>query len=105
MTLVRSFVSPEELHPSRVVTYEEVGALNLLFSAAAAETHLTNRLEPVHEVQTKAFREVVSQALLDGLRAKLGNASLLDRPILHRSQLLFAIRLVATHGDAVGGNK
>src|SRR5262249_52841492 len=51
------------------------------------------------------FREVVSERLLQDLKARLGNASLLDRPILHRSQILFAIRLVATHGDDAAGNK
>jgi hypothetical protein len=47
---------------------------------------------------------VVSESLLSDLKAKFRDASLLDRPILHRSQMLFLIRLVATHGNPDGGN-
>ncbi len=120
MAITRAFISPEELYPERQVTYDAAATLaaslnraeslhflaflNLLLSSATTETELTNRIEPVHEVQTWLFREVVSETLLRDLKAKFRDASLLDRPILHRTQLLFALRLVATHGDAVGGN-
>jgi hypothetical protein len=116
----RTFISPDELYPGRVVTYDEVralastlnrdealhflGFLNLLLSSATAETHLTHNLEPMRDVQHWLFREIVGQTLLEDLKAKFRNASLLERPILFRSQLLFAIRLVATHGAATGGN-
>jgi len=118
--IARAFISPDEVYPGRVVTYAELAAmaatlnrvealkflgfLNLLLSSATAETHLTNRIEPVHEVQTRLFREVVSATLLTDLKATFRDASLLDRPVLHRSQLLFVIRLIATHGHGNGGN-
>lgn len=120
MPISRVFISPDEVYPGRLVAYDEVvaaaarlnrsealhflGYLNLLLSSATTETELTGRIEPVHEVQTYVFREVVSEQLLADLKAKFGNASLLDRPILHRSQTLFAIRVVATHGGPNGGN-
>jgi hypothetical protein len=116
----RAFISPAELYPGRSVTYAEVATLastlnraealhflaflNLLLSAALTETKLKADVGPVRDVQTWLFREVVSEKLLADLKAKFRDASLLDRPILHRSQLLFAIRLVATHGQAEGGN-
>jgi hypothetical protein len=118
---IRAFISPEELYPGRVVEYDELAALaatlnrhetlhflgflNLLLSCATTEAHLTNQLEPVRDVQHWLFREVVSERLLHDLKAKFRNASLLDRPILHRTQMMFAIRLVATHGDPDAGNR
>lgn len=51
------------------------------------------------------FREVVSDRLLADLKAHFRDASLLDRPILHRTQILFAIRVVATHGNEGAGNR
>lgn len=120
MPVVRAFISPEEVYPGREVTYAEVSAiaatlnraealrflgfLNLLMSAAVAETHLSGNVQPIHDIQTYLFREVVSESLLADLKRAFGNASLLERPILHRTQLLFAIRLVATHGLAEDGN-
>ena len=66
--IVRAFILPDEVYPGRVVTYAELAALaatlnrvealkflgflNLLLSSATAETHLTNRVPPVHDVQT-----------------------------------------------------
>jgi hypothetical protein len=118
--LIRAFISPDEVYPGREVTYDEVatvagtlnrtealrflGYLNLLLSSAATESHLKNDLKPVHEVQTWLFREIVGAELLKDLKARFRDASLLDRPVLHRAQLMFAIRLVATHGMADGGN-
>jgi hypothetical protein len=118
--ILRVFIGPDQLYPGHVVTYADVvtlaarlnrrealeflGYLNLLISSAATETHLTDRLEPVRDVQTWVFREVVGARLLADLKAKFGHASLLDRPILHRTQILLAIRLVATHGDSRAGN-
>ena len=118
--IVRTFISPEEVYPGRVVTYDELsgiamgvnrshaleflGFLNLLLSSATLETELTNRIKPVRDVQMWLIREVVSRELLATLQSKFGNASLLDRPLLHRTQLLFVTRLIATHGKADGGN-
>lgn len=118
---MRTFISPEEVYPGRKVEYDEIvrlaaslnrdealhflAFLNLLLSAATAESELTNKLEPVRDVQHWVFREVVSEPLLADLKAKFRNASLLDRPILHRTQMLFAIRVVATHGLRQGGNR
>ncbi len=120
MPVVRSFISPEEVYPGRQVTYGDVcaiaatlnrteglkflGFLNLLMSAATTETHLKHDIQPVHDIQTFLFREVVSETLLADLKRTFRDASLLDRPILHRTQLLFAIRLVATHGLENDGN-
>jgi hypothetical protein len=119
--MMRTYISPNEIYAGRTVEYDEVsrlaallnrdealhflGFLNLLLSAATAETELTAKLEPVREVQHWLFREIVSERLLADLKAKFFNASLLDRPLLHRTQLLFAIRLVATHGAGDGGNR
>jgi hypothetical protein len=119
--LVRSFISPEEVYPGRVVTYEDVvalagslnrdealhflGFLNLVLSSATIESHLSGKLEPLRDVQHWLFREVVSERLLADLQARFRDASLLDRPILHRTQILFAIRVVATHGSAGAGNR
>jgi hypothetical protein len=80
MAITRAFISPEELYPDLPVTYDAIAALaaalnraealhflaylNLLLSSATTETELTNRIEPVHEVQTWVFREVVSESLL-----------------------------------------
>jgi hypothetical protein len=118
---MRTFISPEELYVGRSVAYDEIARLaaslnrdealhflaflNLLLSAATVETELTGQLEPIRDVQHWVFREVVSEQLLADLKAKFRNASLLDRPILHRTQMLFAVRLVATHGLAEGGNR
>ena len=100
--IVRAFISPEEVYPGRVVSYEELsniasginrtkalellGFLNLLLSSATLETALTLRTEPIRDVQGWLFREVVSSELLAVLQSKFRNASLLDRPILHRTQ-------------------
>ncbi len=116
----RAFISPAEVYPGRIVAYADVAALastlnraealhflaflNLLLSAALTETKLKADVGPVRDVQTWLLREIVSERLLADLKAKFRDASLLDRPILHRSQLLFAIRLVATHGQPEGGN-
>jgi hypothetical protein len=118
---MRTFISPEELYPGRSVAYDEIARLaatlnrdealhflaflNLLLSAATVETELTGQVEPIRDVQHWVFREVVSEQLLADLKAKFRNASLLDRPILHRTQMLFAVRLVATHGLAEGDNR
>lgn len=119
--VLRTFVSPEEVYPGRSVSYEELvriasginrtegvkylGVLNLLLSAATTETHFTNRLEPVRDVQTHILRNVLSATLLRDLQSTFKRESLLDRPLLHRTQLMFAIRLVATHGLEDGGNR
>jgi hypothetical protein len=118
--ILRTFITPDEVYPDRAVTYADVATLaatlnraeslhflaflNLLLSAALTETNLKGDLEPIRDVQTWLFQEVVGTQLLADLKAKFRNASLLDRPILHRSQLLFAIRIVATHGQSSGGN-
>jgi hypothetical protein len=118
--IVRAFISPEEIDPGRTVEYAELAAiastldrdealhflgfLNLLLSSATIETDFTNNLDPVRDVQTWLIREVISAKLLARLQAKFGAASLLDRPLLHRTQLLFVTRLVATHGRVDGGN-
>ena len=120
MPTFRIFISPEELIPGRIVTYDEVAAvaanlnrsealhflgfLNLLLSSATAEAELTGTVEPLRDVQTYVFREVVSADLLRRLKDRFASASLMDRPILHRTQMLLAIRLVATHGQTEGGN-
>ena len=120
MPVIRAFISPDEIEPGRKVTFEELSAiaatlnrgqaleflafLNLLLSSALVESSLTNKLEPVRDVQDWLFREVTSPRLLAALQARFRHASLLDRPILHRTQLLFAIRLVATFGVEEGGN-
>jgi len=120
MMHTRAFISPEEVYPGYAVTYADLtalatglnraealkflGFLNLLVSSATTEAHLTKRTEPLHEVQTYVFGQVVGAKLLEDMKATFRSAHLLDRPILHRSQLLFAIRLVATHGNADGGN-
>ena len=82
-----------------------LGFVNLVLSCATAESHLTKQLEPARDVQHWLFREVVSANLLAELKARFRDAFLLDRPILHRTQVLFAIRLVATHGSPDGGNR
>ena len=121
MPTFRIFISPEELIPGRIVTYDEVAAvaanlnraealhflgfLNLLLSSATAEAELTGTVEPLRDVQTYVFREVVSADLLRRLKERFASASLMDRPILHRTQMLLAIRLVATHGQTEGGNR
>ncbi len=118
---MRTFISPEEVYAGRRVEYDEIvrlaaslnrdealhflAFLNLLLSAATTESELTNKLEPVRDVQHWVFREVVSERLLTDLKAKFRNASLLDRPILHRTQMLFALRVVATHGLPDDGNR
>ena len=121
MPTLRIFISPEELIPGRIVTYDEVAAvaaslnrsealhflgfLNLLLSSATTEAELTGTVEPLRDVQTYVFREVVSADLLRRLKNNFASASLMNRPIVHRTQMLFAIRLVATHGQAEGGNR
>jgi hypothetical protein len=118
--IAQAFISPEEIYPDRVVSYEEVaylarqlnrnealkflGFVNLIVSSAATQTHLTNNTDPLRDVQTALLREILGAQLLGDLKAKFADASLLDRPILHRTQILFAIRLVATHSDPQGGN-
>ena len=110
--IVRAFISPEEIVPGRRVEYAELtaiaatlnrdealqflGFLSLLLSSATIESDLTLKIEPVRDVQHWLIREVISAELLASLQAKLGAASLLDRPLLHRTQLLFVTRLVAT---------
>ena len=119
--IIRAFISPEEIVPGRTVDYSELSALastlnrdealhflgflNLLLSSATIETDFTNKIEPVRDVQTWLIREVISAELLRSLQAKLGAESLLDRPLLHRTQLLFVTRLVATWGRVDGGNQ
>jgi hypothetical protein len=119
--IIRAFISPEEIVPGRTVDYGELSALastlnrnealhflgflNLLLSSATIETDFTNKIEPVRDVQTWLIREVISAKLLSSLQAKLRGESLLDRPLLHRTQLLFVTRLVATWGRPDGGNQ
>lgn len=119
-TVERTFVSPEEVYPGRTVSYGDLaglarslnraaalrflGFVNLLLSVATVETHLTNRTDPVRDVQTWVLRNVLSATLLRDLQETFGTTSLLHRPLLHRTQVLFAIRLVATHGTTEGGN-
>lgn len=119
--ILRSFISPEEIVPGRTVDYAELSALastlnrdealgllgflNLLLSSATIETKVTNRIEPVRDVQTWLIRELISAELLRSLQEKLGAESLLARPLLHRTQLLFVTRLVATWGRVEGGNR
>jgi hypothetical protein len=66
--IIRAFISPEEIVPSRTVDYAELSALastlnrdealhflgflNLLLSSALIETDFTNKIEPVRDVQT-----------------------------------------------------
>lgn len=115
----RAFVSPEEVSPGRVVTYEELapiaatvnrgegikflGFLNLLLSSAGLEADLAGS-NPERDVQTWLIGNVISQELRSLLQSTLGAADFLDRPFLHRTQVLFVTRLVATHGQVVGGN-
>ena len=96
MPTFRIFISPEELIPGRIVTYDEVAAvaanlnrsealhffgfLNLLLSTATAEAELTGTVEPLRDVQTYVFREVVSADLLRRLKERFASASLMDRP-------------------------
>jgi hypothetical protein len=118
--VTRAWVSPEEVYPGRNITYADLSAfagqlnksealkflgfLNLVLSAATTETRLTNRLEPVRDVQIWVLQQIVSTTLAEDLKRTFPSESLLDRPILHRTQLMFAIRLVATHGLDAGGN-
>ena len=97
MAISRAFISPEELYPGRRVTYDDVvavattlnrtealhflGFLNRLLSSATTETRLSGKIEPVHEVQTYVFREVVSEGLLKDLKAQFKNASLLANSV------------------------
>lgn len=117
--LLRTFISPEEVFPGRVVTYGELSALattinrteglkflgflNLLLSSAALEADLVGP-EPARDVQAWLIGNVISRELLSVLQSKMRDASFLDRPFLHRTQVLFVARLVATHGQATGGN-
>lgn len=119
--IIRAFISPEEIVPGRRVEYAELSALastlnrdealhflgflNLLLSSATIEADFTLKIEPVRDVQHWLIREVISAELLASLQARLGAASMLDRPLLHRTQLLFVTRLVATFGRAEGGNR
>jgi hypothetical protein len=70
--IIRAFISPEEIVPSRTVDYAELSALastlnrdealhflgflNLLLSSALIETDFTNKIEPVRDVQTCSRR-------------------------------------------------
>jgi hypothetical protein len=118
--ILRSFISPDQLYPGRIVSYDDVVAiaatlnraeaihflafLNLLLSAATTEARRRHSVAPLREVQHFLFREIVSESLLRDLHARFGEDDLLDRPILFRGQLLFAIRVVATHASEHGGN-
>jgi hypothetical protein len=66
--ILRSFISPVEVHANRLVKYADVAALaaplnraepphllaflNLLLSAALTETSLKGNLEPIRDLQT-----------------------------------------------------
>src|SRR5437588_7947548 len=96
----RTFISPDELYPGRVITYTDVATLaatlnrteclkflaymNLVLSNATTAAKLANDLAPVRDVQHWLFREMVGAQLLRDLKEKFHDASLLNRPLLHR---------------------
>jgi hypothetical protein len=119
--IFRTFISLKELEPGRTVTYDELARsaesfnrsaalemlalMNLAISSATAEARMQKRVQPVVEVQRSLLLEVVSERRQAQLRSKFGDDFLLDYPLFHRTQLLFAVRIVATHAQATGGNE
>ena len=118
MAQVGSFVSLDELGYPRASVREVVqmarrvnrdaglvvlGMFNLVQSMATAEGVLTGRFDARVEAQERLLAQSLSARRLLELRDKLGAASLLDRPLLHRAQLLVTIKLIARYGRPVGG--
>jgi hypothetical protein len=82
-----------------------LGMFNLVQSVATINGRLTGDLSSRVRVQEWSLSQCISARRLRELRDKLGNASLLDQQLLHRTELLVALKLVAKYGDSTGGIK
>ena len=76
------------------------------FNSYLSLTHLSNDRETISRVQRQLSIEVLSPARLGEIDARFADQELYKKWILlHRAQLLAAIKLVARHGRREGGNR
>lgn len=80
-----------------------IGMFNLVQSIATINGRLTGDLSARVRVQEWSLSQCISARRLRELRDKLGNASLLDQQLIHRTELLVALKLVAKYGDTTRG--
>lgn len=78
---------------------------NLLLAVASIQSYQNNDLGIRRFAQEKIISHIISAKRLGEIRKKVGNADLVDRILAHRSMLMAALRLVAVHARAEGGNK
>ncbi len=76
---------------------------NLVQSVAAINAELTGNVQSRVRAQEKLISLAISDRRLRELKDKLGNTSLLDQILLHRAQLLLAMKLVARFGSSSRG--
>jgi hypothetical protein len=82
-----------------------LGTYNLALSLSALRERMDGGKGERLAAQQALLRNSISELRLRELKAKLGNADLVHRPIFHRAQLLSMIKLVARYGDPAGGNR
>ena len=78
---------------------------NLFLAVSSIQAYQQQDIGVRRWAQEKLISNSISQTRLDELKAKLGNADLADRILVHRSLVLAALKLVAVHAQPEGGNK
>ncbi len=90
---------------NRDAAFIVLAQFNLFLSVASIQSYQNNDVNIRRFAQEKIISNIISARRLEEIRQKVGNADLIDRILVHRSLVMAALRLVAGHARADGGNK
>jgi hypothetical protein len=90
---------------NRNAAFIVLAQFNLFLAVASIQSFQNNDLRIRRFAQEKIISNIISARRLEEVRQKVGNADLIDRILVHRSLVMAALRLVAAHAQAEGGNK
>jgi hypothetical protein len=90
---------------NREAAFIVLAQANLFLAVASIQSFQKSDLMIRRFAQERVIANFISAKRLEEIRQKVGNADLIDRILVHRSLAMAALRLVAMHGQAEGGNK
>jgi hypothetical protein len=90
---------------NREAAFIVLAQANLFLAVASIQSYQKGDLMIRRFAQERVIANFISEKRLEEIRQKVGNADLIDRILVHRSLAMAALRLVAMHGQAEGGNK
>jgi hypothetical protein len=90
---------------NREAAFIVLAQANLFLAVASIQSYQKSDLMIRRFAQERVIANFISEKRLEEIRQKVGNADLTDRILVHRSLAMAALRLVAMHGQAEGGNR